>query len=103
MKMYVINGSPVPLARARHARNVVYDPQKNQKFFDAITISGQHGKEAYLEGPLHMEVTFYMPIPPTKAKKSKEPIQGKQHIFKPDLSNCIKYIEDVCARHRIQR
>jgi len=36
-----------------------------------------------------------MPIPTTLSTKKKTALMGKDHYIKPDLSNLIKYIEDI--------
>lgn len=94
MKIYVIKGNPVALARARFGNNKkVYDPQKNLKLISSIDLSCQHGDLPLFTKALHLDVTFFMPIP-TCAKKRGQRL-GELHIFTPDLSNLIKYIEDI--------
>lgn len=95
--MYIIQGKPVPLARPRFTpyTNKVYDAQKNEKLVTSIQLQLQHGSIPLLIGPLHMNVTFYMPIPihgPNGRKK-----EGHPHQIKPDLSNLIKWCEDVAV------
>ena len=53
----------------------------------------QHNNEPLLDGPLHLEVTFYMPIPKFKAKKIQS---GQYHHIIPDLDNLTKWICDIC-------
>ena len=42
-------------------------------------------------------MTFYFQIPRTSQKRT-ELLRGTYHFYKPDLSNCIKYVEDVCSK-----
>lgn len=48
----------------------------------------------HFEGPLHLEVTFYFAIPKSRDKKL---IQGTYHYYRPDLSNLIKFLEDIAT------
>lgn len=57
-------------------------------------IVNQHNNQPYLEGPIHLHVTFFMPIPKSKIKKMKP---ADAHYIVPDLSNLIKWIEDLCS------
>lgn len=94
--VYVIPGNPVPLARARHTYRKVYDSQKNEKLISGINLRNQHQERPLLEGPLQLDVVFYMPIAKTRAKFAKSLI-GTAHFYTPDLSNMIKFIEDVSS------
>ena len=87
---FIVPGDPVPLARARIGRYSIYDSQKHEKFVAGMQISHQMAGLKMLNGPLLMEVTFYMP-----ASKSKRRY-GRPHYFKPDLDNLIKYVNDIC-------
>ena len=95
MKVYVIPGNPVPLARARVHNRKFYDPQKSQKLFSGITLDSQHDGSK-LSGALHLIVTFYMPIPKSSSKKVASKLVGVHHKIKPDIDNMIKYVSDVC-------
>ena len=86
-------GNPIPLSRPRFSIQRVYDSQKNLKLITGMHVVQQHDNEPFLIGPLHLEVTFYMPIPKFRLKKIKN---GQSHISVPDLDNLIKWICDVC-------
>jgi len=98
-KKYIIYGDPIPLARPRFVAMAatretkpkvrVYDSQKADKRAIAYDIKKQHGKEPMFEGPLFMELRFYMLGENTK--------HSGWHYCKPDLSNLIKMYEDVCS------
>ena len=56
-----------------------------------------HQPDLLLSGKaLLLDVTFGMEIPKSHQKR-KDQLLNTAHIFKPDLSNLIKYIEDVCT------
>lgn len=98
MKVYVIPGDPIPLARPRFSNyRRVYDSQKNIKLTASIHVVSQHDDEPLLEGPLHLDITFYMPVPTSISAKRRALLYGKTHIFRPDLTNCIKFYEDICS------
>jgi Holliday junction resolvase RusA-like endonuclease len=48
-----------------------------------------------MEGALRMYVDFYMLIPSSLSKIKQKNLEGKPHKKKPDLSNLIKFVEDV--------
>lgn len=95
---FMISGDPIPLARARcsFASKKVWDSQKKLKFDWALQIEAQFPKKKKLEGPLSLHIIFYMPIPPSWSIIKKQEILGQYHIFKPDTSNMIKFVEDCC-------
>ena len=95
--IYKIYGKPIPLKRPRTSflKKIVYDPQKDEKE-DAITqLRLQHKNLPILDGPLNLNVTFFMPPPPSMSYKKKCFLYDLPHFKKPDLSNLIKYLEDV--------
>lgn len=97
MKMFVIPGDPIPLARPRFHNRKIYDSQKNLKNVAAIYVRQQQNNDPLLEGALHLDITFYMPVPTSVSAKRRALLYGQTHIFKPDLSNCIKFYEDICS------
>lgn len=93
-KVYVLYGNPIAWARPAPSGNRMWDTQKQLKFQYGALLRQQHDDEPLLEGPLHLEIKFYFHIPRTTHKKVRQ-MPGAYHIFKPDLSNLIKLIEDV--------
>jgi len=91
-KLYILQGDPIPLMRARFGQRRVYDAQTKEKLMAGIELQKQH-TGPLLHGPLHLDVCFYVEIPPSR-KRSTFP--GSLHYIRPDLSNLLKYIEDVC-------
>ena len=96
-KIYVIPGNPTPLARARFSfknnEPRVYDSQKNTKLVTGIHLTNQHGDHPPYEGPLLLNATFYFPIP---LKYKNKILPGHPYTSVPDLTNILKYIEDIC-------
>jgi len=93
-KIYVLNVDPMALARHRHGRGRIWDSQKEEKLFYGLLLSKEHGSLPLYSGPLHLDINFFVQTPRTSLKKSKD-LEGKWHINVPDLSNCLKFIEDV--------
>lgn len=92
---YVITGDPVPLARVRFGRRQVWDCQRHLKRNTSIVINGQHNNAPLFQGPLKVILSFYFPVAKSVSLKKKNLLLGTPHYFKPDLSNLIKFIEDV--------
>lgn len=95
-KVYVVQGKPVPLNRPRMSEFGVYDSQKAVKTRISNELLLQKNNDATLCGMLHMHMDFYMQLPKDKSHR-KHLMQQKYHVYKPDLSNLIKMIEDVCV------
>ncbi len=100
-RVYVVSGKPVPLNRPRMSGiGVVYDSQKALKAKIGLELKLQYPNVGMLCGMLHLHVDFYMPLPLTKQHRLH--LQQQQyHVYKPDISNLIKFIEDVCVDTRI--
>ncbi len=92
-QLYIIPGDPTPLARARFSRERVFDPQKHAKYNWGINLRSQHD-ETLFNGPLGLDVTFFMPIPSSASKKRHAQLLDGFHFIKPDISNLLKFIED---------
>jgi Holliday junction resolvase RusA-like endonuclease len=92
---YVIPGNPMPLARARYGKNKIWDSQKQQKFAFGLHLSSQHQNRPLYFGPLLFEVIFFMKIP--DSQKRKITTDNRPHIYVPDLSNLIKFVEDAAT------
>lgn len=93
---YVIEGDPVPLMRAKpsYKQRFMYDSQKQEKLHIGIAIANQHNDRPFFQGPIALEVKFYMPVPKTRFKERRD-LFGTYHFVRPDTSNLIKFIEDV--------
>ena len=96
---YIIPGDPIPLARARigYGYRKMYDSQRQAKTHSAIYLQSQQGPEPPLSGPLHLDVTFFLKMPKLSPRKRKER-NYIYHYYRPDLSNLIKFVEDVANK-----
>lgn len=93
---YLIDGHPVALKRPRFFEKKVYDSQKAEKLHKGLLLKKQHNDRKPFNGILHFDITFYFPFPQNKYKRRSLANQ-QYHIYKPDLSNLIKLVEDVCV------
>ena len=93
---YIIPGDPIPLQRPRFGKHRVYDSQKNAKLNWELQLTEQNVDIKMFSGPLWLDVIFYMEIPSTATKKSVDKLLNSFHVFRPDLSNLVKFAEDCC-------
>lgn len=97
-KTYILKGCPIALARGRISgagKRHVYDSQKQLKLIAGINLRNQAEGDKYFEGPIELDVTFYIEIPKSRIKQRNLP--GQYHTYVPDLSNLIKFTEDIAA------
>ena len=89
-------GKPIPLARPRLGKWGVYDSQSRLKKKSVECLMRQKWEK--IHGAVAIYFEFRMPLP--KCSKSKEEQMLKvHHIKRPDLSNMIKFYEDVLQPH----
>ena len=81
--------------RARVTRFGTYDPAKDKKNWYRIQLSEQ--VDEIIEGPIALEVFFFLPIPKSTTKKKRNAmlLEDLRHTKKPDIDNYIKLILDV--------
>ena len=88
MARYVLPGKPVPLKRPRFGQGHVYDSQKKLKERDQFYLR-MYKPQLIVKQPIELNIVFYFQLP----KRFK---QGSLlHYCRPDLSNLIKYYEDI--------
>lgn len=92
---YILEGDPIAWARAGLHGKKFYDTQKHLKLVMGINIRNQHSDRPFYEGPLILNVQFFMKMP--ARVKDKLSWEGKPTKSKPDLSNLIKLIEDTAT------
>lgn len=91
----VFPGKPIPLARPRLGKWGVYDSQKLLKKKSVDALLRQKDKWKKIEGAIGMDIEFRMPI----SKSKGESMLKVHHVKRPDLSNMVKYYEDVMQGH----
>ena len=100
-----IMGDPIPLQRTRLRSSSyagqghkVYDPQKDLKTIIGIQLKSRIKRNcdySSLDGHLSLNLLFYFEIPRSWSLKKKEKVAAKRKSSRPDLSNLIKFYEDV--------
>lgn len=93
---YILEGTPVPLLRARpnfHQRKL-WDSQRDLKILWRVELSRQHRDLPFFQGPLQLDIFFYMPVAPSRMKQLSK-LKDTYHTSTPDLSNLLKFIEDT--------
>ena len=101
MKFFVIPGDPIAWKRAAplYQKRIMYDYQSKLKEVTRSYIDQQMGNDdMFINTPLHLDITFYMPVPDSLSEKKKEKLYGTYHKVKPDSSNLQKYYEDCCSK-----
>lgn len=93
---YIIPGSPTAWKRPGHADGRFYNRQKQERLICGMQIKNQHGQRDQFTGPLLLEITFYFAMPKTRSKEH-DYLRGRPMFYKPDSTNLIKHIEDVCT------
>ncbi len=89
-KTYTIMGQPIPWKRPGHAGTHFYDQQHHERLAWSLFLLQQHGNAPMFDGPLFLEIIFYMRIPINVKKRSK----CAWHMKIPDSSNLLKFVED---------
>lgn len=89
--IYVLAGDPTPLARPRFYKDHIYDSQKQIRLIAGITLQAQHGEHAFFQGPLRIDMNFYLKYSVGRNKG----LEATPHTRVPDIDNLIKFICDI--------
>lgn len=98
MIRFTVPGLPQGKGRARFGNGRTYTPAKTVAYEGLIALAGQDvmdGREL-LEGPVHLCIDAYFPIPKSwSAKRKQEATSGLAwHTSKPDSDNIMKAVGD---------
>ena len=96
-KSYVIPLKPITWKRAGISDRRFYDQQLSEKIAYGLYINRCHGNEPIFQGPVVLEVVFYM----AKSQGKKNKPKTHHHMFAPDLSNLIKLLEDAIVDTKV--
>ena len=96
-KMYVLEGNPIPWARAGFNKNTlyIYDRQKEERIQAKLNLENQHGNLPLYRGNLALFVTFYLPTPKSLSPKKRVAMEDTFHHSRPDLDNLLKWVGDI--------
>lgn len=72
--IYVIPGIPTPWRRPVPSKksHTIYNAQATQQLIARISLQEQHENKPLFEGPLHVDITFYMPITKSNANQKNK-------------------------------
>jgi len=93
---YTIERAPQPWTRARMCGRRFYDGQTSEKYAYGLLMQQQHGHNPPFEGPLALEVTFYLPTTRNSVQKKLT-----HHSNTPDLDNLLKFLLDAASTAEI--
>lgn len=88
----VINMPPIAWARPGEGIHGRYDTQKKIKTCVAFFIAKAFKGQPKIMGPVHLFITFFMPIPKSLPKYK----HCSFHTKKPDIDNMLKLFCDTC-------
>ena len=95
MNKIILNIEPTPAPRPRVTRKgTTYYPKKYADFKNEFARQIGEFEIDIIEGPVRMELYFYMPIPKSTPKKQKPNMEETFHIKRPDADNLIKSVLD---------
>ena len=90
-KSYRINIVPIAWQRVTRSAARSYDTQTKDKVSFGLYLAQQHNEEPFFDKPIHLDVTFYMPIP----KLSKERSASPYHSSSPYIDNLYKFFVEA--------
>lgn len=89
-KAYRINVAPLTWSRALRKGSMSYDNHTKDQVCFALYLAQQHNEEPMFEKPIHLDITFYMPIPKSPNKK----ITSKYTTNSPSIDCLYKFFLD---------
>ena len=91
-----IPGTPTPYSAPRFNKFKVYDVRYKEKDDARRSIRTQFD-QPIIHGSVKLKFVFYMPIPKSNAKSTQQSmaIGLIPHTKKPDVSNLVKFAEDI--------
>jgi Holliday junction resolvase RusA-like endonuclease len=90
-KEYRINIVPIAWQRALRNGNRSYDAHTKDKVSFGLYLAQQHNDEPFYDKPIHLDVTFYMPIP----KLLKDKPNSLYSVTTPSLDDLYKFFIDA--------
>ena len=94
MGKFILYRDPIPLQRHRHlpGGHGGYSPQRKEIDSCRWELKMQHQGQELFYGPLALDIVFFMNLPESRIRRTRV---EDYHQQKPDLSNLIKFVEDV--------
>ena len=92
---YVLDGDITPFTRADMNKKRIWDLTTSFKVKSHVSLTEQHAGRALLDGPLHLECTFYLGCKGSVAKSHEK--HTRPHMSRPYLSALLLLLEAVGA------
>jgi len=95
----ILYGNPRPLKRARHSLGRTYNSQN--AIMTALSYEIRESVpllQRKIEGPVELNIKFFMQIPQSYSKKKRESLINTYHFKKPDIDNLEKMLLDCIVR-----
>lgn len=89
-KAYCIRVAPISWQRVVRNKNRFYDGQARDRVSFGLYLGQQHNEEPLFENPIHLDVTFYMPIHKSTNLRCKSTF----HTTTPHLDNLVRFFLD---------
>jgi Holliday junction resolvase RusA-like endonuclease len=90
-----IDADPIPLQRARGARNGFYDPQHIAKRNFALEVMSKIPRTKLIETPISFDMIFVIKMPKSWSLKKRAKFLNQPHTTRPDIDNLVKFIFDA--------
>ena len=90
-KSYCIKVNPISWQRVVRSGNLCYDANTKDKVAFGLYLSQQHNDEPFFIKPIHLDLTFYMPIP----KPINDRSVSVYHASPPHLDSLYKSFLDA--------
>lgn len=96
MLTLLIPGPPTPWSAPMFSKFKVYDKRCREKDDARRSLRTQY-QAGLITYPVKIKFQFYMPIPKSTSRAAKEAMIHNMipHVKKPDLSNLVKFAEDM--------
>lgn len=90
-----ILGNPIPWKRPGHRGKKCYDQQTKEKVYFQWHLKMNLNPLYPACTALRLVVAYHMPIPKSYSTRRALECLHKPHVYKPDLSNLVKFTEDA--------
>lgn len=94
---YTVNLTPIRWKRPGLRGKRFYDEQVHDKLATGLFLAQQHGSQPKFESPVHVDITFHMPIP----KKVCERRKGTWCPSTPDIDNLSAFLFDAITQTEV--
>lgn len=90
---YIIEGEPVLIQKETRD----WDQYRQDKFNFVNSLAAIHDDKPLFQGPLHVEITFYLSVPKSVTRKTQEDKRATWHHGRPMLDRMFEFVEKACA------